>query len=268
MQREEQQSSLSLPQRAYVISDSLNEGAKLIGAILAVLTLYILLGLYFFFIEADRESLVILIALFYVLFTPFIIWWLIKMHSFNKHLEEWKDDYINDMYSLIFNITVPKGNTTGERILSLASMVFPQMRKDYIKFSIDPLDHVKYYFTKFRKSKEHIISKSLNYKATPDYDLDVAFETLGGYLIVKEFRDKVVTIDDLRYLIGILTSNFKGKFRRGTNILTVICVAKEYDESFLNRESLERIMTEVLEPDFEIDLIVEEDIGYNVLWVS
>jgi hypothetical protein len=191
------------------------------------------------------------------------------MRNFNKQLEEWKEDYVVDMYSLIFNTTIPKGNTTGERILSLASMVFPQMRKDYIKYSLSVRLHIKYYLAKLRKFKGgHIPSMSLNYRAKPDYNLDVMFKTLEGYLIIKEFKDRVVAVDDLSYLIKIITSNFKAKFSRGTDVFTVICVAKEYDEPFLNRKSLEKIMTEDLETDFGIGLIVEENIGYSVLWVD
>jgi hypothetical protein len=269
MQKEDQQPYLSLPQRAYLIADSLNEGARFLAIMFGGLTLYILIGLYFFFFENDSEALVFFTILFYVIFTPFIIWKLVKMRNFNKQLEEWKEDYVVDMCSLIFNTTIPKGKTTGEKILSLASMVFPQMRKDYIKYSLSVRLHIKYYLTKFRKfNGGHIPSMSLNYLAKPDYDLDVVFRTLEGYLVIKGFRDRVVTVDDLNYLIEIIASNFKAKFSRGTGVFAVICVAKEYDEPFLNRRSLEKIMTEDLKTDFGIDLIVEEDIGYSVLWID
>jgi hypothetical protein len=53
-----------------------------------------------------------------------------------------------------------------------------------------------------------------------------------------------------------------------TEIFRVICVAKSYEHNFMNRESLERLMTEDLNANFPVDLIVEEEIGYSVLWVD
>ena len=45
-------------------------------------------------------------------------------------------------------------------------------------------------------------------------------------------------------------------------------MAKDYDPSFLNRESLETLMKRDLKANFKIDLIVEEKAGYSVLRVS
>ena len=36
----------------------------------------------------------------------------------------------------------------------------------------------------------------------------------------------------------------------------------------MERESLERKIGEELKPNFKLDLIVEEEVGYSVLWIS
>ena len=46
-------------------------------------------------------------------------------------------------YTLIFDTTIPKGNTTGEKVLSLASLIFPQLRADYFDY---------YYVANFAKA--------------------------------------------------------------------------------------------------------------------
>ena len=266
MEKGYRQPPISLPQRAYLITDSLSQGTKMIVTFLLILTAFFLVLTTWIVLGLEVVYLFVLTIIFLIIYGPLVVWYLSKMRNLQSQWIEWKGDYNSDMYSLIFNTTVPKGNTTGEKVLSLASMVFPEMRDDYIRFSLEPLAHIKYYLAKLRKSKE--LTRRTNYKAKPDYNLDVVFGTLAGYFIIKEFKDNVVTVEDLRYLIDVLNNNFKAKFRRGTGILSTICVAKEYDKHFLNRESLEKIMTEEIKADFFIDLVVEEDVGYSVLWVD
>jgi hypothetical protein len=98
------------------------------------------------------------------------------------------------------------------------------------------------------------------------YTFDVVLKTENGYFIVKDFRDKVVTLQDLRQLIQIIRNKFKDKYQQ-SNVLRVISVAKQYNQPFLERESLERIMKYELKIK-KIDLIVQEQLGYSVLWIS
>jgi hypothetical protein len=46
----------------------------------------------------------------------------------------------------------------------------------------------------------------------------------------------------------------------------VISVAKEYDQSF--KESVEQQMAKELNSNIKLDLLVQEKVGYSVLWVS
>ena len=111
-----------------------------------------------------------------------------------------------------------------------------------------------------RNTTHRDISESLNY-AIDSYVLDVAYKTDEGYFIVKDFKDKIVTPEDLRLLTRIMKDKFARVFR-------VICVGKAYDESFLNRATLEKEMTKDMKANFKIDLILEEKVGYSVLWIS
>ena len=75
-----------------------------------------------------------------ILASPFLIWLLIKSHSFYRELKVWNDQYLQNAYVLVFDTTVPKGNSTAEKVLSLTSLIFPQLRADYIDY---------YYVTNF-----------------------------------------------------------------------------------------------------------------------
>ena len=110
----------------------------------------------------------------------------------------------------------------------------------------------------------------MNYKVSPEYSVDLALNTPDGYFIVKDFKDKVVSLEDLRHLAKILGHKFRNIDPLATprlDIFRVICVAKAYDEALLN-ETLEKQMTEQLKIKFKIDLILEEKVGYSVIWVS
>ena len=202
MQKEGSESSFSLSQRAYLIADSFREGTKEPLSIYGLLVFYILIGVYSFFYEDNPRALVELLLLFFILTTPFLVWYVIKILSFNRQLKQWNIENLHNTYILIFDTTVPKGNSTGEKILDLARMVFPEAREeDYIRFSINYMDHIRYFFRKrLGKPKEEIISRGLGYKLNSDYSLELALKTFRGYFIVKEFKDKVVTVDDLRHL--------------------------------------------------------------------
>jgi hypothetical protein len=80
-------------------------------------------------------------------------------------------------------------------------------------------------------------------------------------------QDKIVNIDDIKQLIDKTKSKFKNKYQL-THILRILIVTKNYDEPFLERASLEEIMNQKITSKLKIDLIVKENIGYSVLWIS
>jgi hypothetical protein len=73
----------------------------------------------------------------------------------------------------------------------------------------------------------------------------------------------------LKQLRDVAVNKFKPRSSfRGTDIIRILCVAKEYDQRLMQQETLERLMTEELKADFYIDLIIEEKTGFSVLWVG
>jgi hypothetical protein len=96
--------------------------------------------------------------------------------------------------------------------------------------------------------------------------LDLALRTEVGYFIVKDFKGNIVTVADLKQLSRIVGGKFKNRYRK-TYVFRVICVSKQYDPSFLKAKSLEEQMIE-LDSNFPIDLLIEEKVGYSVLWVD
>jgi hypothetical protein len=116
--------------------------------------------------------------------------------------------------------------------------------------------------------KPQALPKTVNYRGHL-YSFDMVLETIDGYFIIKDFKDKVVLPEDLKQLKEVATSKFKvrGSLRE-TFIFRILCVAKEYDKRFWQQETLEQLMTEELNADFKIDLIVEEKIGFSVLRID
>ena len=49
-------------------------------------------------------------------------------HAYKK-LQEWDEDYLESAYILIFDTTIPKGDSTGEKVFNLAKL-FPELRAD------------------------------------------------------------------------------------------------------------------------------------------
>jgi hypothetical protein len=184
-----------------------------------------------------------------------------------RELRDWKEDYLQQTYTLVFDTTIPKGKNTAEKILNLARVIFPELTAHYIK-SADPVDRLKLKITQGFGKKNESGLQSINYKVASDYHVDLALAIpLDGYFIVKDFKEKTATPEDLQELVKMVSTRFKTRLRR-SNIFRVICVARGYDVSLLESESRERLMRRLLEQNVKIDLIVEEKVGYSALWVS
>lgn len=201
-------------------------------------------------------------------------WFIIKAKHEYSRIREWNEDYLHSSYTLIFDTSVPNGNTTGEKVLSLAKLVFPELREDLaISIWDEPNSYafvsalIKRLFG--RNVKSTFGGNTLYEKdfAIDSYVLDLVLKTKIGYFIVKDFGNKVVTIEDLQQLLTICNNKLRGK-TRAKNIFRIISVAENYDDNFLDRESLEKLMAEKLQPNFKIDLLHKETNGYSVLWVS
>ena len=101
-------------------------------------------------------------------------------------------------------------------------------------------------------SNSNVINRQIG-----ELNLDVALKTDFGYFLIKDFDEKVVTAEDILELVKKVGSNLK--------IFRMICVAKTYDDT-LKGELLENNMIRFSK--IKIDLLVEEKVGYSLLWIS
>jgi hypothetical protein len=251
---------LSLSQQAYVLASSLR------GIIDSLALLFVALIIYFLFGILVEDPLGVLLIIM-VIYAPFLAFMLIRSRRFYRELNTWNEQYLQNSYILVFDTTIPQGNSTGEKILNLARLIFPQLRTDYFDYYYVS-NFVRFLLKKISaKSWDNILQSSQNYRIDQSYSVDVALKTLEGYFIVKDFKDHVVTVNDLEYLLKITRHKFRN-WRLQSNIFRIIVVARDYDQSFLNRESLEQIMKRLVRANLKVDLLVEEQKGYSVLWIT
>jgi hypothetical protein len=199
----------------------------------------------------------------------YLAWFYLHVSKKLKNLEEWDKDYLKQAYYIVFQTTIPSGNTVGEKMLNLAKLVFPELREDYDIYASISERLESSFLRLVLKEKPHqeLISRSLNYRVKKyskdkEYKLDLALKTRLGYFIVKHFKDTTITPSEIRELIKAIKSEF-GK----SKVFRAILVSKAYDPIFLERTSI-RNLAKKLQIDFKIDLIVEEENGYSVLWVG
>jgi uncharacterized membrane protein (DUF485 family) len=277
MQDHEFENTPSLTQRAYIIAKSLRSASYWLLALTLSLIFFSLLAFISYSISFSKSnpnvitggSLIIIIFI-----SSYIVgWFIIKARHEYRRISKWNEDYLHSSYTLIFDTSVPKGNTTGEKVLSLAKLVFPELRDDFaISIWDEPnayafvSDLVKRITGRNNKSK---LDGNAFYEkdfAIDSYVLDLVLKTKAGYFIVKDFGNRVVTIHDLHQVLTIC-NKLRGK-TPAKNIFRIISVAENYDDNFLDRESLEKLMAEKPQSDFKIDLLHKETNGYSVLWVS
>ena len=261
-------------------SSQLSQSAYTLMASLSTLTITLLgvigLSLIFFIIAADYANskgdkfMTIYFLFFFTIILLLLLWYIFQTRKFSKYFKVWKKSYFDQIYTIIFNTTIPKGDNEIAKILYLSKYIFPELRYDHIKYSPSYIDNFKYYIKSklfdLKKIEEKRILKAMNYKVN-GYTFDFALKTDDGYFIIKDFQDKIVNIDDIKQLIDKAKSKFKNKYQL-THILRILIVAKNYDKSFHERKSLEEIMTKEIKSKLKIDLIVKENIGYSLLWVS
>jgi hypothetical protein len=159
---------------------------------------------------------------------------------------EWDKEYLYRMYLVIFETSVPHGETSGERVLHLARSVFPQLRYDYPNVSPSLLTKIKRTLKKkANKTDQEIIQESSNY-LVGSYLLDLALKTSDGYFVVKDFGEHIATFEDIKQLIGVVR---RLSIRSGLEkVFRIVCTAEKYDKPFLQRQSLEQRMHKEVMP--------------------
>jgi hypothetical protein len=264
--------ALGLSQRAYTIARSLRKASNwlfiltvsiLFFVSLSLVTIYyasLLQGEIYFYTAIGS----IIVAVF--VSSYIVCWFVIKGKHEYKRMNDWNEDYLNSSYTLIFATTIPKGNSTGERILNLDKLIFPELSAEFNAPLLDQPSEAAFVSGVVKRlakrqektTQEQLIRRGLNYRVD-GYLLDLALETRVGYFIVKDFGEDIVTEEHMKELIRVCS--------RFSHVFRIIGVARNYEEEFINRPKLEQLMDN-LTSGYKVDLVVKEEKGYSVLWVG
>lgn len=211
----------------------------------------------------------------FMIFSAGIIFWeLYRGRGLNRKFKEWDKEYLYRMYLVVFETSIPHGKTSGEKVLHLARSVFPELRYDYPYLSPSPVDKIKRLWKK-SKTDQEIVNEGSNY-FVGSYLLNLAVKTSAGYFIVKDFGDNIVKLQDIKQLISVVSRLISSRWGY-ERVFRIVCIAKEYDKPFLQKDSLEKEMSKEIIPlrhkwilpmDFPVDLLVKDGPGYSILWID
>jgi hypothetical protein len=257
-------SSLSLSQRAYVNSQSLKSASKWLLVLVSCITIFSTLALGALLFSMSQNILVLIsVVISFILSAYIIIWFIIKAPHSYRRISEWNEDYLHSAYILIFDTTLPKGDSSGKRLLNLARMVFPELRPEvYYSALLDKPSaqaFTRSLWNKLRLSKDSKAQITFDQRVDSQ-NFDVVYGTEKGYFVIKDFKDQVVTSDELKKSLDTIAKHFSKIFR-------VIIVSKDYEPK-LKGESDDEYIKELLKYKFPFDLIIEENIGYTVLRIG
>lgn len=259
---------LSFSAKAYLIANSLQSTTSQLFRLFVGILVYIFLAmLLVFFSKTGVDDLKFWLPFTLIIFSSVIIWFFSRALKFYNLFKSWKEVYFEQSYIVIFDTIIPRGNNTVEKILNLSKSVFPEIRDDYVHYSIDIDVVIKYFFrTKIFKFKHKNLSRITKYN-NKTFLIDIVLKTEEGYFIVKVFDEKKVTIDIIKEFIKVIMEKLSITYRR-PDIFRTIIVAKNYDGLLLNRASLESLMQDKLKTSFPLDLVVEENVGFSILWIG
>ena len=256
-------SGLTLTQRGYVLATALRETSSMTLRALAIILGFILFGVLMWNYGRDINSLIFWLIWIFILIFIVTVYYYTRYRKYFVEFNNWKEDYLEQSYFLIFETSVPIGADTAEKVLNISRLIFPELRSDYIHYSPYYTDHINNYFRRLFR-REYKLEK--NYRIN-SYSFDLVLKTLRGYYVVKDFDNEIVTADQIQKMIKIVSRGFRDKFQK-TFVFRAVCVAKEYESQFMNPQSLETLMLEQARPNIKIDLLIDEGKGYSVLWVS
>ena len=160
-----------------------------------------------------------------------------------KRLSKLTSEFIRKKYILNFEIALPHGETSQERILNQALLVFPELKEAKEK--------------SIKKGKKF---KYISEKKIGDYTYDLIIKTSEGHFLVEIF-DKILTFDELKNIVKHTMKMFEKK-----DVFRLICVAKEFDKIFYSEELPEKMKR--LKRKFKLDLVIEDEKGYSIVWID
>lgn len=175
------------------------------------------------------------------LLTFLFLWVSHRGNAHKKEFESIEGQFIRQSYLLNFETSVPEGDNKVEKILNQAIHVFPSLKEIQRK----------------AKKKQTKIPYKINQKINGE-TVDAIVGTEKGEFIVKFFENKVST-SELKNLVNLISKSRDRVFR-------VLCVAKEYDDELQSNKLVD--IVDNLPKYYRLDLIIEEEHGYSMLWID
>lgn len=172
-----------------------------------------------------------------------VVWFYSKKER--KKFDELADGFIRKSYLINFETAVPTGSTKVEKILNEAIKVFPELKETQ----------------KAAEKKGKKIHYEIN-KETGDTAYDLTLKTKSGQYFLVKFMEKE-TYDDLKNIV----KNTNKKFGKD-KVFRLLMVGKDdnFDNIFQDY-GFEESMNN-LKRKFKLDLIVESDKGYSMVWID
>jgi len=161
-----------------------------------------------------------------------------------KKYSELIDGFIRKSYLINFETAIPKGTNKVKKILNEAIKVFPELKE-----------------TKREAEKK---GDKLHYEINRKFDdsvYDLSLETKSdGFFLIKFIEEQ--SFEELEKIVKNTNSYFKDNMK----VFRLICVGTDF-ESIIQDHSVEERMDN-LQRKFKLDLILEYDKGYSMVWID
>lgn len=186
---------------------------------------------------------VIVLIIIIIFLIGFGIWLGIRGSKFFRELSDMQRQKMRQSYFLALETTVPQGETTVERIFDVLRNIVPEI--------------------KLAKINAEEKGKKLQYDfewKIKDQVFDLKINTEEGIILVEYFNRKL----EFKDIEGFVKRIDKA-FHDG-GLLRVVCVAKDFDDSFFIDELEDKIKK--LYMPYKMDIIKEDKSGFSTIWID
>lgn len=193
-------------------------------------------------LQSGRNGLYIVLAIFVIMLTLLVIDWVWGRKE-KKRLAQLTSEFIRKKYILNFEIALPHGPSRIRKFLNQSLLVFPELKEAKEKAK--------------KKGKElEIITDA----KIGDYICDLVVNTSEGDFVVEFFKN-ILTFDKLERFVERVIHIYEKK-----DIFRLVCVAQEFDKVFYSDELPKKMPS--LKRKFKLDLILEDEKGYSMVWID
>jgi hypothetical protein len=206
-------------------------------------------------VSDNLDNIRYIAGIFTAIFGFFLLMTLWKGRKLSNEIDDWEKTYLEQQYVLTFETTTPTGSTKGEKVFNMAQIVFPELRQ--------------------KDGKAALWQGNITGKENYNFDcFQITNESPSKLFVVKYFdKNEKVDSKNLQELVQVVLESKKSSPINDKisnldrmKIFRIVCVAQEYDKDLLDDLKREEIMKNISE--YPVDLILEKDESYSVLWVS